>query len=93
MLDREEGTRYDAMEIYDRRIAERVYDLSEKYQVSMANICLAWQYAKGVASPIIGITKQTYLDDAVNCFNVRLTTEDVAYLDELYVPHPITCNR
>ena len=92
-LDKAEGTRYDAMKASDRAIAERVYELSEKYGVSMSNIALAWQYKKGVASPIIGITKLKYLDDAMKVFDIELTDEDVRYLDELYVPHPITSNR
>lgn len=93
VLDRQEGTRYDKNEDYDRQIANRVYELSLKYGVSMANINLAWQYKKGVAAPIIGITKEKYIDDALSCFNVDLSNEDVRYLEELYLPHPITCNR
>ena len=92
-LDSKEGTRYDKMEEYDQKIADRVYDIAEKYSTSMSNIALAWQFAKGVASPIIGITKQKYLDDTLNCFNIKLSAEDIAYLEELYVPHPINCNR
>ncbi len=92
-LDNAEGTRYDAMEETDKAIAERVYQLSVKYSVPMSTIALAWQYKKGVASPIIGITKLKYLDDAIKVFDIELTDEDVRYLDELYVPHPITCNR
>lgn len=49
----------------------------------------AWHWAKGVASPIIGATKAHYLDDAVGALNVSLTPEDVAYLEEPYVPHPV----
>ena len=92
-LDEKEGTRYDLMEEEDRKIAQRIYELSEKYQTSMASICLAWQYAKGVASPIIGITKEKYLDDAVKCFEFKLDETDIKYIDELYLPHPIVCNR
>ncbi|MBQ6478850.1 MAG: aldo/keto reductase [Erysipelotrichaceae bacterium] len=92
-LDSKEGTRYDKTEEMDKAIAARVYDLSLKYNCSMTNICLAWQYAKNVDSPIIGITKEKYLDDAMNCFNVKLSPEDVAYLEELYLPHPINSNR
>ena len=92
-LDAEQGTRYDRMAESDRMIAERVWELSQKYGCSMTNICLAWEFAKGTASPIIGITKEKYLDDAVRCFDVELTQADTAYLEELYVPHPITCNR
>ena len=92
-LDQKEGTRYDAMEQQDRLIAQRVYELSKKYQTSMSDICLAWQFAKGVASPIIGITKEKYLDDAMKCFDISLSEDDMKYLDELYLPHPIVCNR
>lgn len=92
-LDSQEGTRYNKTEEMDKKIAERVYELSEKYNCSMTNICLAWEYAKGNASPIIGITKQKYLDDALNCFNIKLTDEDIKYLEELYTEHPINCNR
>ena len=92
-LDSKEGTRYDKTEEYDKKIAERVYEIAEKYGVTMSNICLGWQYAKGVAAPIIGITKTKYLDDALNCFNVKLSEEDIKYLEELYIPHQINCNR
>lgn len=92
-LDSIEGTRYDNSQEEDKKIAQRVYELSEKYNCSMANICLAWEFYKGVASPIIGITKDKYLDDALNCFNIKLTKQDVDYLEELYIPHQINCNR
>ena len=91
--DAKEGTRYDSYEYYDRKIAQRICELSEKYNTSMAAIVLAWQYAKGVASPIVGITKEKYLEDAVSSFEVRLSPQDIDYIDELYIPHPITCNR
>jgi 1-deoxyxylulose-5-phosphate synthase len=42
-----------------------------------------------VTSPIIGATKISHLEDAVAALSVTLTPEDVAYLEELYVPHPI----
>ena len=44
---------------------------------------------KGVTSPLIGATKPKYFDDIANAFNIRLTQEDIAYLEELYVPHKI----
>ena len=92
-LDSKEGTRYDKRETEDRKIAERIYELSLKHNCSMSNICLAWQFAKGVASPIVGITKEKYLEDTIRALDVELTADEVAYIDELYIPHPITCNR
>ena len=55
----------------------------------MSRIAFAWHFAKGVTSPIIGATKAKYLDDAVGAFDVTLTDEDIAYIDEPYVPHKI----
>lgn len=55
----------------------------------MAQIAVAWQWAKGVTAPIIGATKAGYLDDAAGALNIKITQEDVEYLEELYVPHPI----
>lgn len=52
-------------------------------------IALAWLWAKGVASPIIGATKSHYLDEAVKALNIKLTEKDISYLEELYMPHPI----
>ena len=92
-LDSKEGTRYDLTEEADKKIAERVYDISQKYNCSMTNVCLAWEFAKGNDCPIIGITKEKYLDDAIKCFDIKLTDEDIQYLEDLYVPHPIECNR
>ena len=59
----------------------------------MANICLSWQFYKGVASPIVGITKQEYLDDMINCFDLNIDENDLKEIDDLYYPHKINCNR
>lgn len=77
------------MEQQDILIVGRVKELSEKYNCKMSQIAIAWQWAKGIASPIIGATKTSYLDDAVGALEINLTAEDIAYLEELYVPHPI----
>lgn len=42
-----------------------------------------------MASPIVGATKARYLDDAAGALAVRLTEEELSYLEELYRPHPI----
>lgn len=81
--------KYDHMEQYDMGIVTRVNELAEKYDCKMSQIAIAWHLAKGVASPIIGTTKMKYIDDAVGALDVKLSADDVAYLEELYVPHPI----
>lgn len=87
--DRVVKGKYDRMEQQDMQIVKRVSELAQKYGCNMSQIAIAWQWAKGVASPIIGATKARYFDDAVGAFDLRLTPEDIAYLEEPYMPHPI----
>lgn len=87
--DRVAMGKYDSMEQQDIKIVKRVQELSEKYNCKMSQIAIAWQWAKGVTSPIIGATKTGYLDDAADALKVKLSPEDIAYLEEMYVPHPI----
>ena len=84
--DRVAMGKYDRMEEHDIRIVDRVRELSEKHGCKMSQIAIAWLWAKGVASPIIGATKPSYLDDAAEALDVKLSDEDIAYLEELYVP-------
>lgn len=81
--------KYDKMEESDIKIVKRVEEMSEKYNCKMSQIALAWHWKKNVASPIIGATKAGYLTEAADALNINLTDEDVKYLDELYVPHPV----
>ena len=87
--DRTAARKYDTTEEEDRKIVLRVEELAQKYGKTMTQIALAWQFAKGVTSPIVGATKVRYLDDAAGAFDVHLTAEDIAFLEELYVPHKI----
>lgn len=87
--DRVAMGKYDRTEEQDMQIVTRVQELAEKYGVKMQQIALAWHWAKGVASPIVGATKTRYLDDAAGALDVTLTAEDVAYLEEPYQPHRI----
>lgn len=81
--------KYDKTIEEDYPIVERVHELAEKYNVTMTQISLAWLYAKGAVSPIIGATKAKYLNDAAGAVDVQLNEEDIAYLEELYQPHKI----
>lgn len=87
--DRVAMGKYDRTEEQDMQIVARVHELAGKYGVKMQQIALAWEWARGVASPIVGATKTQYLDDAAGALAVRLTAEDVAYLEEPYLPHRI----
>ncbi|BDP42673.1 oxidoreductase [Deinococcus aetherius] len=82
--------KYDATADQDRIVVERVAELAQKHGVSRARIALAWLLRKSpVTAPIVGATKLSHLEEAVGALSVRLTPEEVAYLEEPYVPHPI----
>ena len=54
----------------------------------MAQIPVAWAIAKGTL-PIIGVTKENQVLDAAKAVNLELTGEEIKYLEEPYVPHPL----
>lgn len=87
--DRVAMGKYDRTEEQDMEIVRRVHELALKYNVKMQQIALAWHWAKGVSAPIIGATKAAHLDDAAKALAVKLTPEDISYLEEPYVPHRI----
>ncbi len=87
--DRVAKGKYDKSEATDIKIVERVSALAQKLGCTMSQVAVAWQWKKGVASPIIGATKERYLDDAVGALGITLTDEDVSFLEEPYVPHSI----
>lgn len=87
--DKTAVSRYDGTKETDYNIVLRVNEIAEKYDATMTQIALAWQFAKGVTAPIIGATKAKHLDDAVGALNIKLTKDDIFYLEEPYVPHKI----
>jgi aryl-alcohol dehydrogenase-like predicted oxidoreductase len=88
--DQIQKMKYDASADMDRQVVDRVAEIAAKHEVPRAHIALAWLLQKEpVTAPIIGATKITHLEDAVGALSVKLTQEDVTYLEEPYVPHRI----
>ncbi|WMT43113.1 aldo/keto reductase [Paenibacillus sp. D2_2] len=88
--DQIQRSKYDATAEKDRLVVKRVAELAEKRGVSRIHIALAWLLQKQpVTAPIIGVTKISQLEDAVGALSVTLTPEEIAWLEEPYVPHPI----
>jgi aryl-alcohol dehydrogenase-like predicted oxidoreductase len=74
----------------DKPVIERVAELAAKRSVPRVHIALAWLLQKEpITSPIIGATKISHLEDAVGALDVKLTQEEVMYLEEPYVTHPV----
>lgn len=88
--DQVQKMKYDATADADKQIIERVAEIAAKREVPRVHIALAWLLQKQpVAAPIIGATKISHLEDAEGSLSVKLSAEEVAYLEEPYTPHPI----
>jgi aryl-alcohol dehydrogenase-like predicted oxidoreductase len=82
--------KYGATAETDKRVVERVAEVAEKHAVPRAHIAIAWLLQKEtVVAPIIGATKISHLESAVDSLSVRLSQEEIAYLEEPYLPHPV----
>lgn len=81
---------YTATQEADRKVVERVSAIAEKRGIPRAQVALAWVLHKPfVSAPIIGASKPGHLEDAVAALSVQLTTEEIASMEEPYIPHGI----
>lgn len=88
--DQVQKSKYDGTVNTDRLVVERVAAIAELHGVPRIHIALAWLLQKEpVTAPIIGATKMSHLEDAVGALTIKLTPEEIAALEEPYVPHPI----
>ncbi|TFK74021.1 Aldo keto reductase [Pluteus cervinus] len=72
-------------------IIQRVQEIAQRKGVSMAQISIAWSLAKdGVSAPIVGTTSLKNLEDILGGVHVKLTEEEIKYLEEPYKPQAIT---
>ena len=82
-------SKYDATREQDMRIVERVAEVAARHGVPMAQVALAWHWARGVEAPIVGCSKPERVDDAVAALDVALSPEEIVYLEEPYVAHEL----
>jgi aryl-alcohol dehydrogenase (NADP+) len=74
----------------DKTVVERVAQVAAGRGVPAAQVALAWVSRNPVVSaPIVGVTRQQHLDDAVASLDIELTDEEVALLEEPYAPHQV----
>ena len=52
----------------------------------MTEISLAWLLTK-VTAPVVGATKLRHIEGAVKAVELTLTADELAFLEESYVPH------
>ena len=55
----------------------------------MAQVSMAWILSKAyVASPVFGWIKIKQLEELCESVKIKLSPEDIKYMEELYRPHP-----
>src|SRR5882724_774709 len=81
---------YGGMIESDQKVIDRVRTIAKTHEVPPAQIALAWILHKpGITAPILGASKPHHIDDALAALKIKLTPEEIAALEEPYVPHPI----
>ncbi|KAI8068204.1 NADP-dependent oxidoreductase domain-containing protein [Gongronella butleri] len=69
----------------DVAIISRTEEVAKKKGVSMAQIAVAWVLSKPyVSSAIVGLNKSVRIKEAVDALQVKLTDEEIKYLEEPY---------
>ncbi len=80
---------YASTEDADRKVVDRLGEVAAARGVPQAQAALAWMLARGVTAPIVGATQPHHLADAAAAVSLSLTPEEMAALEEPYVPHPV----
>jgi aryl-alcohol dehydrogenase-like predicted oxidoreductase len=81
---------YTKTEQSDRAVVGAVERIAKARGVSMAQVALAWVLARpGITAPIVGVSKMVQLEEALASLDMPLAAEEIAALEEPYLPHPV----
>ena len=81
--------KYDSDKEKDMPIILRVAEVAKNHDVTMSEVALAWHWARGIEAPIVGCSKPERVQSAVAAMDVKLTSEELEYLEEPYVAHEL----
>jgi 1-deoxyxylulose-5-phosphate synthase len=74
----------------DYQVVDRVVEIAARKGVKPIQVALAWILGKpGVTAPIISATKLEQLDQLIDGMKVTLSVDEVAALEQRYVPHGV----
>jgi aryl-alcohol dehydrogenase-like predicted oxidoreductase len=75
----------------DFPVVDRAGEVAAERGISSAQVALAWLLHKpGVTAPIVGATKLEHLEDALAAERLELSDDEIARLEEPYVPHRVS---
>ena len=86
--DEVQRLKYSSTEAEDQIIIDRVAELAGKRGITRSQVALAWLLKKGCV-PVVGSTKTAHLEDSVGSIGIELSQDEIAFLEEPYVPHKI----
>ena len=82
--------KYEHAKDIDYPVIKRIKEVADKMKISMTQVSLAWILSKPlVVAPVVGCTKISQLESICEVFKIKLSEEDIKYLEELYVPHKV----
>jgi len=74
----------------DLEICARVEDMAAEHGTTMAEVALAWVYAKeSICCPIIGASSVSQMETNVKALDLELSTDEIEALDRLYRPRDV----
>ncbi|KAJ7108666.1 Aldo/keto reductase [Mycena epipterygia] len=80
---------YAQLGIVNATVISRIEELAKKHDATMAQIALAWVLAKEeVSAPIVGTTSIEKLEDLLGALDIKLTADEMVYLEEAYQRAP-----
>lgn len=83
--------KYDNSAEKDQEVVDRVFKMAADKGVSRVALALAWLlHKKPVVAPLIGATRVSHIEDALPAVDLVLAPEEISWLEEPYVPHPVS---
>ncbi len=77
-------------DVLDREICAKVEAIATVHGTTMAEVALAWVYAKdAICCPIFGASSVSQIENNVKALDLELTTDEIETLDRLYRPRDV----
>ena len=74
----------------DKAVVDRVEEVAKKRGVGMTTVATAWSLKQPGVNPIVGLSSKERIDQTVEAVHFELSDEEAKYLEEPYLPKPIS---
>ncbi|KZV85341.1 Aldo/keto reductase [Exidia glandulosa HHB12029] len=75
----------------DEEVVGRIEKVAKDKGVPMAGVAIAWVVSKGCA-PIVGLSSEKRIQEAIDALKIKLTPEEVKFLEDAYEPKKVQGN-